>query len=100
VQFVYKGPILVVMPDGYAYYERGKGPQTLELSPKPSEAHDLARAAVPAVQLLAKQHGVDVEIPPLGGGTSMWRDRALLAGAAIVGIGLFLGALRLRRRRP
>jgi hypothetical protein len=100
VQFVYKGPILVVMPEGYAYYERGKGPQTLELSPKPSAAPDLARAAVPAVQLLAKQHGVDVEIPPLGGGgANVWRDRALIAAAAVIGLGLFLGALRLRRRR-
>jgi hypothetical protein len=45
IQFVYKGPLLVVMPAGYAYYERGKGPSTLELSPKPSEAPDLARAA-------------------------------------------------------
>jgi hypothetical protein len=99
IQFVYKGPLLVVMPAGYAYYERGKGPSTLELSPKPSEAPDLARAAVPAVQLLAKQHGVDVEIPPLGGGGSnVWRDRVLIAVAALVGLALFAGALRLRGR--
>jgi hypothetical protein len=96
VRFVYKGPILVVMPAGYAYYEEGKGVAPVDL-PKPADA-DLARAAVPAVQLLAKQHGVDVAIPPLGGGSNVWRDRAIIAAAAIVLVALLAGALRLRRR--
>jgi hypothetical protein len=98
VRFVYKGPILVVMPAGYAYYEQGKGVTKLDL-PKPSEAPDLARAAVPAVQLLAERHGIDVEIPTLGGGGGdVWRDRALIAAGAVVLAALLAGALWLRRR--
>jgi hypothetical protein len=101
VQFVYKGPILVVMPAGFAYYEQGKGPRAIDFSPKPADAPDLARAAVPVVQLLAKQHGVDVPIPPLGsgGGSSAWRDRAIIAVVAAVVALLFAVALRLRRAR-
>ena len=97
VQFVYKGPLLIVMPGGYGYFEPDASSHVV-WSKKPSEYPDLAQAAVPVVQLLAKQHGVDVAIPSAGGGSSEWRDRAIIAAAAVVVLGLLAGALRLRRR--
>jgi hypothetical protein len=100
IRFVYKGPLLIVMPDGFGYFEPGAGKKFVDSSPKPSAAPDLARAAVPVVQLLAKQHGVEVEIPPVGGEGSETRDRILIGAGAVVLAALVAGALWLRRRRP
>jgi hypothetical protein len=101
IRFVYKGPLLIVMPNGYGYYEQGKH-NSLVSWPKPSTQPDLARAAVPVVQLLAKMHGVQVAIPPLRGtgGHGTREDRILIAVGAVLLAALALGVLALRRRRP
>jgi hypothetical protein len=98
IRFVYKGPLLIVMPDGYGYYEPGRVQAGLDTLKPPSAYPDLARAAVPAVQLLAKAHGVEVAIPQPGGPGSSTEDRILIAVGAVVLAGLVAGALWLRRR--
>ena len=65
----------------------------------PSEAPDLARAAVPAVQGLAALKGVTSRTPPLAGSGSETRDRILIGVGALVVAGLVAAGLRLRRRR-
>jgi uncharacterized iron-regulated membrane protein len=55
--------------------------------PPPSQAPDLAQAAVPAVERLAALKGVTVQAPPLDAGSGGdWRDRIVIAlgGLAIV----------------
>jgi hypothetical protein len=97
IRFVYKGPLLIVMPDGYGYYEQGKS-ISLASFPKPSTQPDLARAALPVVQSLAKAHGVQVAIPPGPGGGHATRDRILIGAGAALLAALVLGTLALRRR--
>jgi hypothetical protein len=98
IRFVYHGPLLVVMPNGYGYWEQG-GKVTMPRLPPPSSHTDLAAAAVPAVQALAKAHGVEVAIPPLRSqGGSPWRWVAIGVGAGVAAL-LVAGALVLRRRR-
>jgi hypothetical protein len=99
IRFVYKGPLLIAMPDGYGYYEPGKKHTSVVSWPKPSTQPDLARAAVPIVQLLAKTHGVQVAIPPLAGGHGT-SDRIPIAVGAVLVAAVVLGAFTLRRRRP
>lgn len=95
IRFVYKGPLLIVMPQGYGYYEPGKA--ELGVDGKPASS-DLAAAAVPVVQLLARRHGVSVAIPPARSGSTT-RDRILIGAGAVVIAALVGGALWLRRRR-
>jgi hypothetical protein len=97
IRFVYKGPLLIVMPNGFGYFEPGRNAAGVDTSAKPAEQPDLARAAVPIVQLLAKQHGVEVAIPARGGGGSSQRW-ILIAVGAVVLAALVAGALVLRRR--
>jgi hypothetical protein len=100
IRFVYKGPLLIVMPSGVGYHEQTARGSTLLVSwPEPSTQPDLAQAAVPLVQLLAKQHGVEVEIPPLAGGGHSLRDRVLIAAGVVLLAALVAGALWIRRRR-
>ena len=100
IRFVYKGPLLVVMPNGYGYHAPGKA-TFVDSSRRPSQFPDLAQAAVPIVQLLARKNGVDVPIPTLGGdsgGSNTTRDRILIAVGAVVVAALFGAALWLRSR--
>jgi hypothetical protein len=100
IRFVYKGPLLIVTPNGFGYWEPGKATTGVDAWPDPSSQPDLARAAVPVVQLLARSHGVQVEIPPLRGGSHGTRDRILIGAGAVLLAALVAGALWLRRRRP
>ena len=81
----------------FGYWEPGKAKTSIDSWPAPSTQPDLARAAVPIVQLLAKQHGVEVDVPPLGGSGSH-RSPFLIPAAAVVLAVLVAGALLLRRR--
>jgi hypothetical protein len=103
IRFVYHGPLLVVMPDGYGYWQQGGKADAalarLAKLPKPATHPDLARAAVPAVQAVAAANGVAVSIPAAGTATSHTRDRILIAAGAVALVALVLGAYALRRRR-
>ena len=94
--FVYKGRLLVVMPNGFGFSRGGKlvpsGQRLVDRLPKPGEGGDaLAAAATRAVERLAAQAGVRVTISQPGstdGGTS---DRVILIAIA-GGIVVLLGA--------
>jgi hypothetical protein len=108
--FVYKGRLLVVMPNGYGVSQGGKALPAQEALadglPAPgSTGAELAMAASRAVQALAAASGVHVGLPPLRGskGTSATEERLEIGvGAAILlalGGGLTLLRRRLRGRR-
>lgn len=106
LRFLFKGPLLVVMPGGYGFYwlahDTTAGEKALAALPPPAQAPDLARAAVPAVQRLAVLQGVELGTPPLaesGGGGSETRDRIVIAIGALVVATLVAAGLRWRRRR-
>jgi hypothetical protein len=102
VRFVYHGPLLVVMPGGYGYWEQGgkiaAEKAALARLPPPRGTADLARAAAPAVQAVAAVNGVHVTVPKFAG-PSNTRDRILIAVGAALVAALVLGVLALRRRR-
>jgi hypothetical protein len=106
--FVYKGRLLVVMPNGLGVSRAGKA------SPKEQAVVDriaapgksgaaLAAAATRAVSRLAANAGVVFPVPPLGktDGSSTTRDRLEIAGIVLVVVLLLasIGLVR-KRRRP
>ncbi len=106
IRFLFKGPLLVVMPGGYGFYrlahDTTAAEKALAALPPPAQAPDLARAAVPAVQRLAALQGVELATPPLaksGGGGSETRDRIVIAIGALVVAALVAAGLRWRGRR-
>jgi hypothetical protein len=100
--FLYKGRLLVVMPNGYGMSRRGKplpsGQRVVDGLPKPGAGGDaLALAATRAVRRLAAESGVRLEVPRSGGGRSATHDRIVLAAIA-VGLALLFGAGLAARR--
>jgi hypothetical protein len=107
--FVYKGRLLVVMPNGLAVSENGK-PLPAEqrvvdrIPPPGSKGPSLAAAGTQAVIRLAANAGVVVPTPPLTGDTSTsnaWSDRLKILVGALGFVVVFAGALfvpRLRRK--
>jgi hypothetical protein len=94
--FVYKGRLLVVMPNGYGASRGGKAlasaQRVLDPLPKPGEGGAaLAAAASRAVRKLAAQNGVRVEIPVATSSQKTSHDRLLLV-AIVGGIVLLVGA--------
>src|SRR3954469_11499532 len=79
--FVYKGPLLIVMPNGYGISERGNpvpaDRKVLDTLPPPK---DLAAATTTAVRRLAAAHGVEGG-GPSSGGPKGERHRAINVGA-------------------
>jgi hypothetical protein len=106
VRFVYHGPLLVVMPNGFGYWEQSGDVDgevdALAALKKPSEYPDLAQAGTAGVQAVAEVNGVTVTVPPLasGGGATFTRDRILIAVGAVVLAFVVAGAFWLRRRSP
>jgi hypothetical protein len=104
--FVYKGRLLVVMPNGYGVSRAGKAlPRAQRVAdelPKPGAGAALASAATRAVQRLAAQSGVRVEIPAAKAGDSSNSDRIVIAGIAgglVLLVLVGLGTRRLFARR-
>jgi hypothetical protein len=86
--FVYKGRLLVVMPNGFGVSRGGKAlsdaQRVVDGMPNPgSDGAALATAATRAVQRLAAQNGVRVEIPAASSGGSATSDRILIGGIAL-----------------
>jgi len=98
--FVYKSRLLIVMPNGYGVSRGGKplrsAQKVVDALPKPGDSGAaLAFAATRAVQRLAAQSGVRVEIPVASSGDGETSDRIVIAAIAgglvlLVGIGLAL----------
>jgi hypothetical protein len=105
--FVYKGRLLVVMPNGYGVSRGGKplpsAQHVLDALPEPGNGGPaLAAAATRAVQRLAAQSGVRVAIPPASSGDSSTSDRiviAAIAGGLVLLILVGFAARRLLTRR-
>ena len=100
--FVYKGRLLTVMPNGYGVSRGGKpladGQRVVDALPPPgADGAALAAGATRAVQRLAAQSGVRVEIPVVSSGDSATRDRIAIASIAVGLILLFAVGFAVRR---
>jgi hypothetical protein len=103
LRFLFKGPLLIVMPNGYGFYwlahDTAAEQAALAKLPPPADAPDLARAAVPAIQTLAALAGVELATPPLEGSGHATRSRVLVAVAVVLVAALAAAGLLWRRRR-
>jgi hypothetical protein len=107
LSFLYKGRLLVVMPNGLGFSRNGQ--------PLPAEeaflrgvrvgpgGHGLAVAATTAVERLAARSGHPLEVPAAGDSSSSGdgtasRDRVIIA-AVLLALALGWAAVLLRRRR-
>src|SRR5438132_7475384 len=86
--YVYRGLLLIAMPNGYGISQRGKPlpPARTLLDRQPLPGRDLAGAAIAAVRKLAAARGIDLPLPAAPSGSSQNQDRlviaAIVAGAA------------------
>lgn len=103
--FLYKGRLLVVMPNGYGTSRHGKAVPAMQavvdrLPPPAAGGAELANAAARAVQRLAAASGAIVTLPPLTAPSSSGatHDRLTIGIAAAVLIALGLAGVWLRRR--
>ena len=100
--FVYRGRLLVVMPNGYGYAVNGdpdpKASALLKKLPAPGRSATMeVQAAIVAVQRLAAGGGHRLVVPKVGGSTG--RDRLTIAAAATAGIALIAAIVLFRRRK-
>ena len=99
--FLYKGKLLIAMPNGYGVSRAGKplasGQRVVDALPKPGDGPALATAAIRAVQRLAAQEGVRLEIPKASSGDNATHDRIVLAVIAAGIILLFVAGFVARR---
>ena len=103
LSFVYRGRLLVVMPNGYGYAVNGdpdpKASAVLKKLPAPGrDGAKEVHAAIVAVQNLAAASGLRLTVPKVGGSTG--RDRLTIAAAATAGIALIAAIVLYRRRKP
>jgi hypothetical protein len=99
--FVYKGRLLVVMPNGFGVSQAGKPAPALRralggIAPPAGGGAALADAADSAVRSLAASDGVRITSAPSGGGSSN-RDRITIGAAGLAAVAL-CAAVWLRRR--
>jgi hypothetical protein len=100
LQFLYKGRLLIVMPNGYGFSRGGKHTaeasalDRLKVTPG---AVGLADSAIRAVARLAARSGHPVAIPPKAKRSSSSIDRIIIVVAAIVVLAA-LAAFGLRKR--
>jgi hypothetical protein len=102
LSFVYKGRLLVVMPNGYGYAVNGKpdprSSSVLQRVPPPGvDATKEVEAATLAIRRLAAADGHRIEISSDGG--SETRDRITIAAAATAGIAVIAAIALYRRQR-
>ncbi|HXY84175.1 MAG TPA: hypothetical protein VEH52_01735 [Gaiellaceae bacterium] len=101
--FVYRGRLLVVMPNGYGFAVTGKATPKVKRAlvglPPPSTAPNLADAATTAVQRLAAAGGHPVALPKSHGDSSTSRDRIVIAVVAVAAVAAAIGIAALRRSR-
>ena len=103
--FVYKGHLVVVMPQGLGYAHKGKSSQAADALLRPirvDTANDgEANAAVTAIAKLSAAAGHPITVPPKtasDGGGSPWRNRLIILLAALVLAQLVAAGWVLRRR--
>jgi hypothetical protein len=102
LSFVYRGRLLVVMPNGYGYAVNGKpDPKSsrvlARVTPPGADATKEVEAATRAIQRLAAADGHRLEVSSAGG--SQTRDRITIAAAATAGIAVIAAIALYRRQR-
>jgi hypothetical protein len=102
LSFVYRGRLLVVMPNGYGYSVNGdpdpKASAVLKKLPAPGRnATKEVQASIVAVQRLAAAEGRALAVPKVGGTTG--RDRLTIAAAATAAVALIAAIVLFRRRQ-
>jgi hypothetical protein len=102
LSFVYRGRLLVVMPNGFGYSVNGnpdpKSSRVLERQPPPgADATKEVEAATVAIRRLAAANGHRLEVSSDGG--SETRDRITIAAAATAGVALIAAIALYRRQR-
>jgi hypothetical protein len=100
--FVYKKPLLIVMPNGFGFHWQGhtgaREQQVLQKLSVPSGPDGLVDAATGAVRALASDAGVHVQETAPKKSTAT-RDRIVIVVAAVALIALALVVRELLRRR-
>jgi hypothetical protein len=101
LSFLYRGRLLVVMPEGYGFAVDGKpdprSSRVLKPLPPPGrDATKLARSATTAVRRLAAASGHPVV---LSKGGSETRDRIVIAAGAVAALALIAALVLFRRQR-
>ena len=108
LRFLYKGRVLVVMPNGYAIARNGKTDPAEQAVldklalPSPFAGATLAAATSRAIRALAAHAGVKVSALPkvsAGSGSSTSNDRIYIAIGAVILVALAGGVAFWRRRR-
>ena len=101
--FLYKGPLLIVMPAGVGFnhtkHATTREYAVLKKVPKPQGSVGLIDTAEAAVQKLAAAHGVTVAPQPVSGGGRSYGTIGVIAGALAVILGAAAIVVWLRRRR-
>ena len=102
LSFVYRGRLLVVMPNGYGYAVNGKpDPKSsrvlARVTPPGADATKEVEAATRAIQRLAAADGQRLDVSSAGG--SQTRDRITIAAAATAGIAVIAAIAVYRRQR-
>ena len=101
LSFVYRGRLLVVMPNGYGYTVNADpdpkaSPVLKKFPPAGRNATKEVQAAIVAVQRLAAAEGHRLAVPK--GGGSAGRDRLTIAAAVTAAIALIAAFVLYRRR--
>ena len=99
--FAYSNRLLISMPSGFGFY-RGKKPTAKEqrvlAKLQPGKAPTaLTESTTEAVRALAAEQGI--VLPKFSGGSTAWRDRAIIAAAVLLAlVVIFVPARRVRNR--
>jgi hypothetical protein len=101
--FVYRDRLLIAMPNGFGYSERGKPNPRLAralagLAPTGRDPTKLVEAATTGVRRLAAAAGLRLPAPKRDGGGSPTRDRIVIGVAAAAGALVIVGGIALVRR--
>lgn len=102
LKFIYRGRLLVVMPNGFGYSVGGRSEPSSPIAGLAPPGHDgtrLAGGAITAVQRLAAAEGVRLALPKAKPMHSANRDRVIIAAVALTGVALVGGLMLVRRLR-
>jgi hypothetical protein len=102
LKFIYRGRLLVVMPNGFGYSIGGRRATSSPIAGLAPPGHDgnrLASGAITAVQRLAAAEGVRLALPKAKPVHNTNRDRVIIAAAALTGVAFIGGFILIRRLR-
>jgi hypothetical protein len=99
LMFLYRGRLLIVMPQGYGYYDgrARSGPELRVLSGLSVEKgpNQIVESATGAVARLARANGHPVAVPPLAASPSGGHDRTFLLIGAVIAAAILAFAVGL-----